>query len=67
MYCQKCGKEITNDSIFCKFCGVKLNENQPCPKCGKEIPEDSNFCKYCGIKFNNKPQKNQTTLYGLLP
>lgn len=24
MFCEKCGKEISNESKFCKFCGVKI-------------------------------------------
>lgn len=26
MYCNQCGKEISDNSIFCKFCGVKINQ-----------------------------------------
>ena len=26
MKCPNCGKEIVNDSVFCEFCGVKLNK-----------------------------------------
>lgn len=36
MYCTKCGKEIRNDSVFCRYCGSKIgnrvvqeNESQP--------------------------------------
>ena len=32
MYCQKCGKEIPNDSNLCPYCGVSLKnqtENKP--------------------------------------
>ncbi len=25
MKCRKCGREIPNDSIYCIFCGVRLN------------------------------------------
>ena len=32
MYCQKCGKEIPNDSNLCPYCGASLKnqtENKP--------------------------------------
>lgn len=25
MYCQKCGKQIDDESDFCKYCGSKIN------------------------------------------
>ena len=28
MICPKCGKEIDDGSVFCKFCGASLTENQ---------------------------------------
>ena len=50
MKCKHCGKEIDNDSVFCKFCGAKVNLK--CKYCGEEIANDSNFCKFCGKKVN---------------
>ncbi len=25
MYCHQCGKEVSEDAVFCRFCGTKLN------------------------------------------
>ena len=27
MYCHKCGKEISDDSVFCKHCDATLTES----------------------------------------
>ena len=29
-YCQKCGKEISDDSTFCVFCGSRTNADSAC-------------------------------------
>ncbi len=50
MYCKKCGKQISDDSLFCKYCGSTVEEN-----CGDEIvmqkvlPEKR--CSICGTVF----------------
>jgi len=39
MFCSQCGKEISNDSVFCSGCGVKLNAttaNEPVQPTTKE-------------------------------
>lgn len=28
MYCKKCGKEIADNSIFCQFCGDKIDSSK---------------------------------------
>ena len=30
MFCQKCGKEISDDSTFCVFCGSRTNADSVC-------------------------------------
>ena len=37
MFCQKCGKEIPNDSKVCPYCGVRLADSiQPKPNAKPE-------------------------------
>ena len=28
MYCKNCGKKVSENSQFCKFCGVKFNNKE---------------------------------------
>ena len=58
MYCNKCGKEIADNSGFCTNCGAKIESvRQPtvqkktvmkCSKCGKVVENKMKFCTYCG-------------------
>ena len=29
MYCKKCGKQISDDSKYCKYCGISVDETVP--------------------------------------
>ena len=29
MFCKNCGKAIDDDSVFCPYCGIPLNQNLP--------------------------------------
>lgn len=66
MFCQNCGKEMPDDSMFCPECGTKVEQqsaqpvSQPqnivdgetkrCENCGCQIPVDSKFCPECRTK-----------------
>lgn len=57
MKCNKCGKEIQDKSIFCNYCGEKINYkddstkiNNICFKCGRK--KESNLC-ICGNESIN--------------
>lgn len=70
MYCEDCGKRITDESHFCKFCGMPVmdmlesNNYHPamtgttmrCDNCGIKILEGSKFCHKCGnrVRMNNR-------------
>lgn len=60
MICLQCGKEIENDSVYCRFCGVKVaieavdSANEPwvtCHKCGNGNHYGAIFCAECGAKL----------------
>lgn len=59
MYCNKCGKQIADDSIFCNYCGVKLeivNEN-PTPLTQEDLIIAA--CKDCVKKHLKAPSTVQ--------
>lgn len=57
MYCNKCGKQIVNDSIFCSYCGVKI-EQQESSNEERHRNEDNliiEACKECIKKHLKSP------------
>ncbi len=66
--CTECGAENPDQSVFCGYCGKKL-ESTPktesndkiqkyCQICGKKIITGSRFCGNCGTKFTSSMQSN---------
>ena len=56
--CSKCGKELQDNSKFCKYCGSKIQENFNgvfCKNCGTSNRLDNKFCLKCGVPLH-KPQ-----------
>lgn len=62
MICNNCKKEIPDESLFCEFCGAKIEQNQNesnnfennikiCPNCGTKNKLNNKFCQNCGINF----------------
>ena len=58
MRCPNCGKEIADDSLFCEFCGKRVDKKHPlkskCPYCSEYNDDDSLFCEYCGKSLHVK-------------
>ena len=46
MICNKCGKTIVDDAVFCSYCGAK--QELSCEECGTKLPQDARFCHKCG-------------------
>lgn len=63
MFCNYCGAEINDNSVFCNVCGKKVlnqNKNQSktydgsikkCPNCGEIVDAFTVRCKTCGYEF----------------
>ena len=53
-FCTHCKAELSDDSLFCKHCGKKIElfENSKekifCYNCGKHIPVYEKYCHFCG-------------------
>ena len=52
MTCGKCGKTINDDSVFCPYCGTKLQKL--CESCGAELVPDAAFCARCGAAVSEE-------------
>lgn len=51
MICEKCGKNIPNDAVFCSYCGTR-HERKVCRACGTELKNEQLFCHVCGLKWD---------------
>lgn len=52
MYCQNCGKELSENDAFCPDCGVKVQKIQKnCQNCGAKIDDYTNVCPSCGYQI----------------
>lgn len=48
--CDKCGRELKDDSAFCEFCGKEVDGKKKC-ECGAVNDEEAEFCTSCGKKL----------------
>ena len=64
MYCLSCGKKITENSKFCKYCGanqkeIDINEKK---NLNKEYYETVWTCDFCGKEFKTKKESDNHEL-----
>ncbi len=48
MKCFHCGKNVADESRFCKYCGTRLRRT--CAVCGAALDDDARFCSACGAE-----------------
>ena len=64
MNCKYCGTVNSEEAIYCKMCGKRLDGKQICKSCGAENDEDALYCIKCGTPFaqtSRKVSKNGAT------
>lgn len=54
--CFFCGALLEEDSIFCSYCGKKI-EFRSCPHCGAKLEDDSVFCSNCWMRLQDTPEE----------
>ena len=54
--CVFCGSQLEEESIYCSYCGKKI-EYPTCPRCGTILEEESLFCSKCGMRLQDIPEK----------
>lgn len=64
MYCSSCGKKITENSKFCKYCGASQTEINDKEKKNpiKDKYETVWTCDYCGEEFKTKKESDSHEL-----
>ena len=51
--CVRCGASLTEDDVYCRKCGLKVDRSPKCSACGEKLAEDDIFCSKCGNQVKN--------------
>ena len=64
-YCEHCGAEVPNDSLYCSVCHTpvpgkqiySLDKEDLCPKCGAQVKQGLQYCTSCGTQITSKDRQ----------
>ncbi|MES9879899.1 MAG: SUMF1/EgtB/PvdO family nonheme iron enzyme [Sedimenticola sp.] len=63
MICSSCSRTFpAEDSLFCPYCGKKLEKENCCADCGKPYLPHANFCDRCGAPAPEEEGSAQQTI-----
>ncbi len=51
--CMRCGTSLTEEDVYCRKCGLKVDRSPKCSGCGEKLAEDDIFCRKCGNQVKN--------------
>ncbi len=66
MNCLNCGTENSDEAVFCRQCGARMDGKIICPNCSAENVADSNFCIICGQNLS-QPTTTVPTPENVIP
>lgn len=53
MECKFCSTENSDNAVYCKNCGKRLDGKIVCPLCGKTTDAGA-YCEMCGARIDGK-------------
>ncbi len=57
MFCKNCGVAMNDNQAICIQCGVKVGDGDKfCANCGNEVAENAEFCMNCGVALKQKEE-----------
>lgn len=60
MYCKNCGVEMNENQAICLKCGVQKDTgNSYCPNCGKPVADKAAVCLNCGVSLESGDKKKK--------
>jgi ribosomal protein L40E len=51
--CVRCGASLTDEDVYCRKCGLKVDRSPKCSACGEKLAEEDIFCRKCGNQAKN--------------
>ena len=65
MFCKNCGVEMNDNQAICLKCGVSTGVgNAYCANCGNPVNPEASVCLSCGVAIKNNNQKSAGGLGG---
>lgn len=61
MECRSCGKELSEGTAFCPYCGARqVKPPRVCPSCGRQVEDGMVFCPDCGKRVDESPAAGES-------
>jgi hypothetical protein len=59
--CPNCHKPVTEGTVFCDSCGLRLIPPPACGRCQLPLAPETNFCESCGTPVGHIPEQSRNS------